>query len=691
MRRGGHGKTTLCRAVLESLDRQTFAAFVPDPFLSREDLLKTLLVDFGVVSVEEMRSGRLRGASRTDLSYPLYEFLASLQPLKAFAVVMIDEAQNLTAELLEEIRILSDLEHGQKLLEVVLVGQPELQARLATPGMRQLSQRVSIRCELSPLVRGDIARYVSHRLTVAGNDGSVQFTDAAIEFVWAASHGTPRVINLVCDRALLCAARSRTMRVEAQHVVWAVDDLRLPVPATFDQARALESFAQELPSPDADAPAESAESEEQPEPPPIEAFVPGVEDEPGDPFKSFLRESRQAVAERKDQPEPPQPPPSPHVLGADFSRTGGASRVDDARESIFPSAGARTLAFNADLAAARQRRQRSLTLAGISLALTAALLGGYWYSTQPVSPRPSDGLTQSARTREAVNLSPTTAGKPDTSAASGRPSADAVTPARAGVRASSPPCLGKPLPGSRFRWRRFRAPHAPRRRFKSSATPATTPTALNDRYATGRLPTPCFSGPTRSAPQPKAIVSARVRFPATAPVSSCRSAPYLLRKFSKPVDGRASGIPRTKVRGPRFNQSLGSELVVLDFEVGTFEHFLQVDREPRQQRCRQRIAGLCAQLRGFHEGAIRSAEYFDCIEPGIDDPVFAHAEPVVERSLQRFINAARTQRDDLNDEVRRAAHVALGQDVLALVRNIQEVGRDDVEVREEDVEMRKED
>src|SRR6266851_5503542 len=129
----GTGKTTLCRAVFQSLDQKTFAAFVPDPFLSREDLLKTLLVDFGVVSVDEIRKGRLRGVSRTELSYPLYDFLASLQALRAFAVVMIDEAQNLTTELLEEVRILSDLENRQKLLQILLVGQPELQLRLTTP------------------------------------------------------------------------------------------------------------------------------------------------------------------------------------------------------------------------------------------------------------------------------------------------------------------------------------------------------------------------------------------------------------------------------------------------------------------------------------------------------------------------------------------------------------------------------
>jgi general secretion pathway protein A len=225
----GTGKTTLCRAVLKALDRRTFAAFVTDPFLSREDLLKTLLVDFGVVSMDEIRSGRLRGASRTDLSYPLYDFLASLQPLKAFAVVMIDEAHNLTNDLLEEIRILSDLEKNrEKLLEVMLIGQPELQERLASTEMRQLAQRVSLRCELVPLVPEAVKAYISHRLTVAGNDGRVRFTEQAAECVATASSGIPRVVNLICDRALLQAARSGTSIVNAEHVVWASTDLQMP-------------------------------------------------------------------------------------------------------------------------------------------------------------------------------------------------------------------------------------------------------------------------------------------------------------------------------------------------------------------------------------------------------------------------------------------------------------------------------
>src|SRR5678816_1165841 len=158
-----------CRTVLSQLDRKTFSTFVPDPFVTREDLLKMMLIGFGIASVTDVNGGRLQGASRQDLSYPLYEFLDSLVPLQAFAVLVIDEAQNLPLPLLEEVRILSDLEGREKLLQVVLVGQPELRANLKLPQMRQVDQRVSVRCELSPLALGDVAGYVRHRLNVAGD------------------------------------------------------------------------------------------------------------------------------------------------------------------------------------------------------------------------------------------------------------------------------------------------------------------------------------------------------------------------------------------------------------------------------------------------------------------------------------------------------------------------------------------
>jgi general secretion pathway protein A len=402
----GTGKTTLCRAVLESLDQKTFAAFVPDPFLSREDLLKTLLVDFGVVSVEEVRSGRLRGASRADLSYPLYEFLASLQPLRAFAVVMIDEAQNLKAELLEEIRALSDLENGQKLLEVVLVGQPELQSRLAASEMRQLSQRVSIRCELAPLAAGEVEPYIWHRLRVAGHDGRLQFASDAIDLIAAASSGIPRVVNLICDRALLQAARARKTMVDAQHVATAIGELKLPIASAAQRPMAHARI-------------------ETPSPAPRTASSASVEST-GDPFNQFLKEFRPAPGQEseEDKPRAVEVP----VVTAPVAVAPAAAPVAPAPEVVFPQSGrlvrARKLpplapppergadetfwssAANPPAASASAvereplamattpNRGRWIGVAGVCLAVAAGLLG-FRYSKVPARPLPSS-VEQSA-------------------------------------------------------------------------------------------------------------------------------------------------------------------------------------------------------------------------------------------------------------------------------------------------------
>jgi len=224
----GTGKTTLIRSVLQNLDRRTFSAVVPDPFVSREDLLKMLLVDFGVVSIADLKRGSLNGASRPDLSYPLYEFLDSLVPLQAFAVVIVDEAQNLPLPLLEEIRILSDLEGREKLLQVVLVGQPELRDNLKQPQMRQVDQRVSVRVELSPLALEDVAGYIQHRLNVAGDgDSRAEFSEGAIEAVHRGSGGTPRLMNKICDRALTRGFERHVNRIEADVVTEAIRDLGL--------------------------------------------------------------------------------------------------------------------------------------------------------------------------------------------------------------------------------------------------------------------------------------------------------------------------------------------------------------------------------------------------------------------------------------------------------------------------------
>ena len=243
----GTGKTTLCRAVLNSLDKKTFAAYVPDPILTRDDLLKTLLVDFGVISTEEVWSGRLRGASRTELAYPLYEFLTSLQPLRAFAVLIIDEAQNLPAPLLEEIRILSDMEGpgGGKLLQLLLIGQPELEQALTTPELRQLTQRLTTRIQIGPLTKEDVPGYVAYRLAVAGS-GDVSFSPDALRLAFDASGGIPRVINLLCDGGLARAAAERSKTVSAANIASAAKDLRIPFP---DSRVAAEAFWTPPPTP----------------------------------------------------------------------------------------------------------------------------------------------------------------------------------------------------------------------------------------------------------------------------------------------------------------------------------------------------------------------------------------------------------------------------------------------------------
>ena len=176
--------------MLEALDRKTFCTFVPDPFVSREDLLKMLLIDFGVMSVDDLKSGRLHAATRPELSYPLYDFLKSLVPLQAYAVLILDEAQNLTSQLLEEIRILADLEGPEKLLQLVLVGQPELHDKLNDPAMRQVDQRISVRCSLETLDQDALAGYLAHRLTVAGgvSDG-VEFWPDALDVLYRIVEG----------------------------------------------------------------------------------------------------------------------------------------------------------------------------------------------------------------------------------------------------------------------------------------------------------------------------------------------------------------------------------------------------------------------------------------------------------------------------------------------------------------------
>jgi type II secretory pathway predicted ATPase ExeA len=232
----GTGKTTLCRALLEQIDRNTFTALVLNPFLSEDDLLKLILQDFGVVSRDDVKRGRLANVSKQELIETIYDFLLSLLPLRAGAVLIIDEAQNLPMPVLEQIRILSNLETDkEKLLQVILVGQLNLNPLLKAPQMRQLDQRVSIRYQLRPLNRDEVAAYVSHRLTVAGGSAAVTFQPKALDMVHSRTQGIPRLINLISDRSLLAAFSSRTNRVTEEMVHQAAGSLELveEIPSRF--------------------------------------------------------------------------------------------------------------------------------------------------------------------------------------------------------------------------------------------------------------------------------------------------------------------------------------------------------------------------------------------------------------------------------------------------------------------------
>src|SRR3954469_11637218 len=216
----GTGKTTLCRDLLEKLDRNKVqSALLFNPFLNAHEMLGALLTEFGISAPPQ--------ASRKDLLDRLNQFLLAQLVLGKRCVAIFDEAQHLSTEFLEQIRVLSNLEtDNEKLVQIILVGQPELLDKIRTPGMAQLDQRVSIRCRLTDLDEQETDRYIHHRMNVAGARGQVSFQRKAITEIFSASSGVPRLINLVTDRALLAAYTEHSRDVNASHVHKAVQALR---------------------------------------------------------------------------------------------------------------------------------------------------------------------------------------------------------------------------------------------------------------------------------------------------------------------------------------------------------------------------------------------------------------------------------------------------------------------------------
>jgi general secretion pathway protein A len=217
----GTGKTTLCRAVLDTIDKNVCTALLLNPFLSELDLLKTVLSDFAVPVP--------KSTSKQDLLNALNKFLISVLERDGRAVLIIDEAQNIPLATLEQIRIISNLEtHNAKLLQIVLVGQLELTDVLAKPELRQLYQRISIKCELSALSADEVSQYIRHRLAIAGGGQSrIIFTSDGLKEIYNYSGGIPRLINLIADRSLLAGMALSTTAMDRKVVREAVENLQL--------------------------------------------------------------------------------------------------------------------------------------------------------------------------------------------------------------------------------------------------------------------------------------------------------------------------------------------------------------------------------------------------------------------------------------------------------------------------------
>lgn len=193
----GTGKTTVCRCLLQQMPENCEIAFILNPKLTSVELLASICDELRISYTKDNETIK-------DLVARINEFLISSSEKGRRTILIIEEAQNLSVEVLEQIRLLTNLETNQrKLLQIIMLGQPELRELLAKPELRQLSQRITARYHLGPLTRDEIAAYVNHRLSVAGLVRGELFPPPAMKMIYGLTGGVPRLINVICDRALL--------------------------------------------------------------------------------------------------------------------------------------------------------------------------------------------------------------------------------------------------------------------------------------------------------------------------------------------------------------------------------------------------------------------------------------------------------------------------------------------------------
>lgn len=240
----GTGKTTVVKALLNQLPDSVSTSLILNPALSNVQLLEAIVHDFGLQPARKTQAG---------LMDTLNQFLLEQQGRGRTAALIIDEAQTLSARLLEQVRLLSNLETPkEKLLQIILVGQPELSAKLAHPILRPLQQRIAVRCRMLPLAADEIGDYITHRLRVAGaQPGRPTFTAEAVALIAQYSQGLPRTINHVCDKSLLAGFVHETVTIDRPLVHQAIDTLEgKPEPKEDDRESDFRRLTESAATPD---------------------------------------------------------------------------------------------------------------------------------------------------------------------------------------------------------------------------------------------------------------------------------------------------------------------------------------------------------------------------------------------------------------------------------------------------------
>lgn len=234
----GSGKTTVCRTLLNKLDATTKVALVLNTHLSRKELLISLLEDLEI---------EYKTTSKNHLLSALNKYLIRQASNDINVVLIIDEAQNLTPSVIEEIRMLSNLEtEKEKLIQIVLMGQPELNNKLAMPKLEQFRQRVVFHYHISPLTAEETTQYIKHRLKKAGGNDYEVFTKDAIDEIYKFSKGVPRLINLACHNSLISGLVYETRRITKEIVIESVNELMYGIGVSAPQEKNKEATTDEI-------------------------------------------------------------------------------------------------------------------------------------------------------------------------------------------------------------------------------------------------------------------------------------------------------------------------------------------------------------------------------------------------------------------------------------------------------------